>query len=532
MNKKLLLGAATVAVTALALSGCAAGNGSGTGGEAGAPVIDGTLTMALNEDPGNLFRHTNSSATMSYVYPWAYEAPVYFDAEGQPQGWLAESWEETPTSLQFTIKDGVKCEDGTDLTAETVANNYRWILDPDNGASVLGLVVPPDAVVEHDLEARTVTLTTGTPNSFLLPAIGNYPIYCQGALDDPSSVAAATNGSGLYKLTEAVQGDHYTFERKDDYAWAPEGGVNGSTPGAPKEVVLRIIENPSTRANLLLSGELNVSAVQGPDEDRVAAVAEPLITWDLITGGFAYSQAEGQPTADEDVRVALTKALDLDALMRVQTADKGERATRLAVLTPLICQYDAATPNLPAYDPEEAAAMLDGLGWTLGADGVREKDGEKLTLNFAWNTRWPETAATAEMMAEQWDEIGVEVEQSGSEYAIFIEQIRADNAPSDLDVFWIASNYSVPSVLSAFISGPTPPTGNNFAAISNPDFDALVAETTDFTGSEACGAWEKAEAEMYASADYVPFAMRPDVTYGRGVEATLNDVYSSFILVD
>jgi peptide/nickel transport system substrate-binding protein len=530
--KKMLASVAALTAAALALSACTGSGGSAPGAGGGEPVIDGTLTVALNEDPGNLFRNINSSATLSYVYPWAYEAPVYFDEDGQAQGWLAESWKESPTSLQFTIKPGVKCEDGSELTAETVANNYRWILDPANGSSFVGLVIPADATIEHDNAARTVTLTTATPNSFLLPAIGIHPIYCQGALDDPESVAAATDGTGLYKLTEAVQGDHYTFERKDDYDWAPEGGVNGSTPGAPKNVVLRIIENPSTRANLLLSGELNLTAVQGPDEDRVAASAEPIINWPLVTGGFAYSQAKGQPTADEKVRIALTKALDLDALMRVQTADKGERATRLAVLSPQICQYDAATTNLPASDPKEAAAMLDELGWKVGSGGIREKDGEKLTLHFAWNTRWPENAATAELIAEQWAAIGVGVEQDGSEYAIFNEEIRAQNASSDIDVIWIASNYSVPSVLTSFLSGPTPPKGNNFAAISNPEFDALVDATTQFTGKDACGAWEAAEAEMYASADYVPFAMRPDITYGRGIEPKIHDMRTSFILVE
>jgi len=530
--RKMLLSVAALTAAALTLSACGGSSGSaaGTGG-GGEPVIDGTLTMALNEDPGNLLRHVNSSATLSYLYPWAYEAPVYFDRDGKAQGWLAESWKETPTSLQFTIKEGVKCEDGSDLTAETVANNYRWILDPDNGSTFVGLVIPADSVVKHDEAARTVTLTTKTPNSFLLPSIGIHPIYCQGALDDPDSVAADTNGTGLYKLTEAVQGDHYAFERKDDYDWAPEGGVNGSTPGAPKKVVLRIIENPSTRANLLLSGELNLTAVQGPDEDRVAASAEPVIEWPLVTGGFAYSQAEGQATADEQVRIALTKALDLDALMRVQTADKGERAKRLAVLAPQICQYDAATTNLPASNPGEAAAMLDELGWKVGADGIREKDGEKLNLHFAWNTRWPENAATAELIAEQWAAVGVGVEQDGAEYAIFNEKVRAENASSDIDVTWIASNYSVPSVLTSFLSGATPPKGNNFAAVSNPAFDALVAKTSQFTGKDACPAWEAAEAEMYASADYVPFAMRPDITYGRGIAPKINDMYTSFLLV-
>ncbi|RZT66452.1 peptide/nickel transport system substrate-binding protein [Microcella alkaliphila] len=532
-NKKKLLGAAACTAAALVLTACG-GGGSGPSQGAGEPVIDGTLTVAINEDPGNLLRHINSSATLSYVYPWAYEAPVYFDADGEAQGWLAESWEETPTSLQFTIRDDVLCDDGSSLTAETVANNYRWILDPENGSSFVGLVVPADAVVEHDDAARTVTLTTETPNSFLLPQLGIHPIYCQGALDDPDSVAAATNGTGLYRLVQAVQGDHYTFERKDDYAWGPEGGVDGSTPGVPKSVVVRIIENPSTRANLLLSGELNLTAVQGPDEDRVAASADPLIANSLVTGGFAYSQAEGRPTADEQVRIALTQALDLDALMRVQTADKGERASRLAVLPPQICQYDAATTNLPASDPEAAAATLDDLGWVMGPNGIRERDGEQLTLHFAWNTRWPETSATAELIAEQWAAVGVGVEQDGSEYGVFIERVRAENAASEIDVVWHAANYSVPNVLTSFVAGPVPPTGNNYAAISNPEFDALVGEASQYTGAEACATWEQAESEMYSSADYVPFAMRPEVTYSRGIEATLGgawDTATSFILV-
>lgn len=533
--KKKMLGVAAGAALALLVAGCGAGgSGGGGGGASGEPVVDGTLTFAINEDPGNLFRHLNSSATLSYVYPWAYEAPVYFDDEGQPQGWLAESWEETPTSLQFTIRDGVMCEDGSTLTAETVANNYRWMLDPVNGSSFVGLVVPADAVVEHDEAARTVTLTTTTPNSFLLPQLGIHPIYCQGALDDPASVAGATNGTGMFSLTEAVAGDHYTFERKDDYAWGPDGAPDGSTAGVPQTVEVRIIENPSTRANLLLSGEVDLTAVQGPDEARVAATADPLIATSLVTGGFAYSQAEGQPTADEAVRIALTQALDLDALMRVQTSDTGERATRLAVLPPQICQYDAAA-NLPSTDVEAAEAALDEAGWVMGSDGIRERDGEQLVLDFAWNTRWPETAATAELIAEQWAAIGVGVEQHGAEYGVFIEDVRAEGAASEYDVIWLSSNYSVPNVLASFISGEAPPTGNNYAAISNPDFDAIVAEAAELTGSEACASWEEAESEMYASADYVPFAMRPDVMYSQGIDAPMGaagDLTSYFLLVE
>lgn len=509
--------AALVAVGALALTACSGGGNSG-GGD-GEPVIDGTLRLALQEDPGNLFRPLNTSATLSYLYPWAYESPVYFDEKGEAKGWLATDWEETPTSLKFTIRDDAVCSDGTPLSAETVANNYRWILDPANGSSFVGLVIPADAVIEND--ANTVTLTTSTPNSFLLTQVGLHPIYCQAALDDPESAAAATNGSGMFKLTEAVPGDHYTLERRDDYAWGPEGAPNGKTPGVPKEVVISVVENDSTRANLLLSGELNIATVPGPDGERVAQSVDSLSTTMLLSGGFVYSQAEGMPTADENVRIALTKALDLDALMKVQTSDKGERAQRLAVTPPQICQYDAATPNLPGTDVAEAEAMLDAAGWTKGADGIRAKDGQPLALDFAWQTRWSENGATAEMIGEQWTKIGVQVNHLGSDYGAFNERVFAEGASSELDVIWVAPNYPVPNVLASFFSGALPPAGNNMGAISNPEFDKIVADTAQFSGAEACPGWEQAESEMYKSADYVPFAMRPDVVYSNGVKAVV-----------
>lgn len=517
---------AFAAASALALSACGGAGNTDSAGD-GEPVVDGTLNVAINEDPGNLFRPVNTSATLSYVYPWAYESPVYFDDEGTAQPWLAETWEETPNSLTLTIREGAKCSDGTDLTAETVANNYRWILDTKNGSSFRGLVVPADAAVTDDAAARTVTVTTTAPNSFLLPQMGIQPIYCQGALDDPQSVTAATNGTGMYELSEAVPGDHYTFDRRDDYDWGAEGAATGSTPGVPKQVVVSIIENPSTRANQLLSGELNIAAVQGPDEERIASTLEPVYQEDLVTGGFAYSQAQGMPTADPQVRVALTKALDLDALMQVQTAGEGTRAQRLATLTPRVCTYDAATPNLPKTNVEEAESMLDAAGWTKGSDGMRSKDGTPLTLNFAWNTRWPETSSTAELMAEQWSKIGVGVTQHGSDSNAFLEKINSPGAAEDLDVIWLASNYPVPSVLATFISGPVPPAGSNYAGIENAEFDTNVEAASKFTGADACASWEKAEASLYASADYVPFAVRPDITFGQSVKNSLGQGWTN-----
>ena len=71
---------------------------------------------------------------------------------------LAESWEETPTSVTYTLKDGITCADGTPLTASTVADNFSFVADPANQSPLLGLYVPPGITAEADDAARTVTL--------------------------------------------------------------------------------------------------------------------------------------------------------------------------------------------------------------------------------------------------------------------------------------------------------------------------------------------------------------------------------------
>lgn len=51
----------------------------------------------------------------------------------------------------------------------------------------------------------------------------------------------------------------------------------------------------------------------------------------------------------------------------------------LATTTP---SYRDGVEDSYPYDPESAAAMLDGAGWTMGDDGIREKDGEPLSIHY------------------------------------------------------------------------------------------------------------------------------------------------------
>ena len=77
------------------------------------------------------------------VNVFAYETLVYLAPDGEIRAGLAESWEETPTSVTYTLKEGITCGDGSELTATTVAENFSFVADPANQSPLLGVHVPP-----------------------------------------------------------------------------------------------------------------------------------------------------------------------------------------------------------------------------------------------------------------------------------------------------------------------------------------------------------------------------------------------------
>ena len=376
--------------------------------------------------------------------------------------------------------------------------------------------------MEADDAARTVTLTTEAPAPFMLQNTGAAVfIVCDGGLADRSTLASGTNGTGPFVLEEAVANDHYTFSARDDYTWGPDGATS-ELPGFPSEVVVRIIENESTAANLLLSGEVDIATIAGADRQRVESEGYFVTEQRSIAGEFFFNQMEGLPTADVAVRRALMGALDLQELMSVQTAGNGVLATGLAEVLPKACPGDTVGAILTAgADVEAAAQLLDEAGWVMGDDGVREKDGAPLTIRAFYVSSVENSALSMELAMAAWQELGVDVQLQGVDEAQFSTIAFETRA---WDVFLALLNLDVPSVAVPFVSGPQPPDGTNFSAVANPAYEALVAEASALTGAEACDVWNAAEAELYAQMNILPFAATTVPWFGNGAEFALGRI--------
>ncbi|MER7503182.1 ABC transporter substrate-binding protein [Nonomuraea pusilla] len=496
------------AIAALALFATACGGGTPAAG----PASDGTFTFAITADPGGLDPANGVLSATNTVLSLAYDTLVASDESGRIIPGLAEKWDVRPEAVTFTLRKDVTCSDGSKLTPSDVAENVNHIADPAAKSPIYGVIVPTGMKAEADDAAGTVTLKTPEPFGFILESTRILFIACGKGLKDRSTLTRGTSGSGPFVLSEAVPGDHYTFKARRDYAWGP-GGATGKD--LPAQVVLKVVPNEQTAANLLLAGTLNGAQFNGPDRTRVEAA--PGVTKDHPMSGngqFFYHQGDDRPGKDPAVRKALTQALNLKELGGVVTGGAASKPATGLVLDPRPCQGDSVTGHVPAFDAAAAASALDAAGWKAGADGVRVKDGKRLTLRLLYaTTRGPGVQAGVEYMAAAWQKVGAEVKLNGVLDTKLAESL---NATQDWDAIWLPIGVTLPSQLIGFLSGPAAPKGANFAHLTNERYDKLVAEAMRTPGEAGCALWQQAESALFDNVDLVPVVEMTTLVAAKG----------------
>ena len=464
---------------------------------------DATFAFSVSDDPGELNPASGSRTVAVNLFRFLYDPLVRSSPDGTIVSGLATSWEVADNVVTFQIADDVTCSDGSPVTATTIADHFEWLKDPANGSTLIGIALPnADFEVAADEASNTFTLTLGEPYQFILPALEFLPVPCGEAGADPSTLVDTASGTGPYTLTEVVPDDHYTLTRRDDYAWGPDGAT---TEGAPQTIIMRIVSSETTAANLMTTGELTASAINGPDRQRL--LAEGMQETTYISGGaqMMFSQADGHVTADPNVRLAVAHAIDRAQMATVLTQGlSAETAFSLAPAQPQSCVDAAAEAAIPAHDPDAAIALLEESGWEEGDDGIRVKDGERLSLDTPFLETYPGNQPAAELMAEQLAAVGIEAVLRPVTQGTLSETIFSTG---DYDV-WPTLALSVPfqSALLGILGGPFPPDGINGGRVDNTEFEELAAEANRLTGEEGCQGWIEAEMALFAAADVVPIA--------------------------
>jgi len=139
----------------------------------------------------------------------------------------------------------------------------------------------------------------------------------------------------------------------------------------------------------------------------------------------------------------------------------------------------AYNPNLPAheYNPDLANQILDEAGWERGDDGIREKDGVRLSFTNS-TTAGNTVREQAQVYLQQtWAEIGVEMEINNMPAAVIWGDFYLN---SEFDTVMVGNSYGVgadPDPTLAFHSeSASGNTGTNVLQLNDPELDALLEQ--------------------------------------------------------
>lgn len=513
MNSSIRVRAVTVAaVTALAaitLTACSAPSSTPS---AQNYVSGGTFVAAISSDPGSLVPMTATAPAAWTVINYAYESLAYLDADGDFVPWLAKSWEETPTKITYTLRDDITCSDGTSFTAKTAAANINYHADPAHATFYYGSQVTED--ISASAEGDTLTITSKTNNPFLLANTGTILLACQAGLDNPTTLTSKTDGTGLFALSEVEPQTSYTFTKRTDYTWGPDG-VTSDTEGLPDKIQIRVISDESTATNLLLSGDVNAAIVLGSDRSRLDAQGLKYVGTRNPIGEILFNEKSDRITTDQSVREALMVALNRDEVADVVTDGTDVPALSLVNQPPMLCVKDTPDWSLPKTDAEKAGTLLDEAGWVLGTDGKRYKDGKPLTIKFVYDAGTATHAAAAELVKKTWDGLGVTTTLTANDATAWSEQLWKT---FDWDTGFVQIAPGTPVVLSTFFDGKTPQdSGLNFMFVNNSEYSALAAQAREASNADdACSLWQQAEVKLIERTDAFPLADAIIRTYMAG----------------
>lgn len=492
LRRRVAATVAGVAVAAVALTGCGGGGSSSTQSDAaggGSSSSDATMNIYAGL-PTPVVANFNpfSPSRLNVTLGVMFEPVFYYNKvqSGPPTPVLGESreWSEDGTELTIHLKDGVLWSDGEKFSADDVVYTYEYPLN-----SISGLV---SAEAKDD---TTVVLTFEQPaftSEFtILGATPILPEHIWRDVEDPDLFA---------NDEDPVVTGPYVFSTASESTVTLEANPNFREEGKPAVKKLRYLGIGASGSveDLIETEAVDWVSLFTPDPEGF--LSNP--RWDYLvayvnpTSLFTCANADlgcTGPQTDPAVRQAINVAIDRAALNTKAWGGVGGEASPTFAVPGRDDEF--ISKDVPAVSPQEgdvdaAKKILEEAGWTLGSDGVYEKDGQKLQMTIMTVDGWIDTNAAARLMAEQLEAAGMKLDYQTAalsevvdsrNYGKFNLIINGIVGSSIADPWVVYRNYFSTDATSPV--GEALPAGlSNATRYSNPIVDAAVkaaSETND-----------------------------------------------------
>lgn len=400
-----------------------------------------------------------------------YEPLVWYDPKAGKDALkpgLATAWTASKDGREwkFALRKNVKFHDGSDFDAAAAKASIERTIKLAKGSSFIWANVESiSAPDSHTLVVRTKVATAVD-----LIASSQYAAY----MVSPKAMAAGTEwfnqgndgGTGPYTVRKWTRGQEVALERFDAY-WG------GWKPGQFGQVKLKVVQEASTQAQLIRSGEADIITL--PAADLVKALAkDPGI---VVLRGPSWRNTQflintqKAPTDNLNFRRALSFAWDYQGV-----ADKIYEggATRAVGLIPSTMWGHDAKLKIPKLDLAQARQLLEASGlpksqWKLSASYIGTSEEYKNSL-LVFKANLEQLGVTLELRPGPWGKIWDDAK-------------KLDTASNMISMTWWPS-YGTPSDWLIGLFRSESPTVFNLSHYANPQYDALVNAGVAAEGSD------------------------------------------------
>ena len=444
----------------------------------GSPSDPQKLTSVLIGD-------TVSGTVASYLN----DALLTKEPNGDLRPLLAEAVP-TPAAdgLTITFKlRSARWSDGRPLTADDVAFTYNLLVDPRSAGVNSPYAAQLKSVVASvsAADAATVVFQMKKPYAPFLSSycsggqFGILPRHVLGNLAPQALNSADYNSNpsvtnGMFKFVKWDRGSQVVLARNEDY--------HRGAPRLERLVVKTVSGGTVAVANQLKTGEVDVGGVDFSQADSLRTV-ESLNLVSVDAPGLTFYVHQLDPAkpgsrffGDRRVRQALLMALDRQAMVDAILFKQGTVAD--STVPRISWGYNKSIRSTYPFDRARAESMLDAAGWRKGADGIREKDGQRFAFQILLVAGLKYLEDTAAAMQDQWKRVGIEATPRAGDLATVIVPAFYNTRNFDMLLTPIGLGDEPDNQSLIVGSAAAAPGGANAAPFKDSRVDAMLAEAS------------------------------------------------------
>ena len=411
------------------------------------PAYGGNLVYGMTQELVSLDPHqTTDAGTRSVVFN-IYEGLVKPDSDGNLQPAVAESFtiSEDAKVYTFTLREGLKFHDGSDVTVEDVLYSINRYAEVQGESSAFSSAI--ESVEAPDEWTVCVTLKEGNSEFLSQLTVAVIP----AANPDP---AGSPIGTGPFMVTAYKVGEYLDLAKFEDYRIEDRPYLD--------TVRFKFIADVNTAFTELQAGTidclnyLTVSQVQtleksNPDDYNIVEG-----TMNLVHAMFLNNEYE--PFQDVRVRQALCYAINRDAINQY-LFDGRSTIIGTHMIPSLTTWYNEKTSSVYSYDIEKAKELLKEAGYS------------NLSFTITVPSSYSQHVDTAQIIADELSEIGVKVSIQKVEWSAWLEDVYT-NHDYEATVVGFDGKLNPSDWLGRYAST----NAKNIANYKNDEYDALYAQ--------------------------------------------------------